>query len=112
MSEEPESQAVPELNQTVLKVLQITESLILIHYDLLPDTHPGANGNFAAIWQNKNRIPYTQTPEADTPVSGESQQGQFSFPVDLRQNSYIIGYAVGPVLEDPSQKYGNVCSTL
>jgi hypothetical protein len=115
MSEEPQDQAVtagPELHQTILKTLQVTESLILLQYELLPDTNPGGNGNFAAIWQNTNNIPWTQPPESTTPITGSTQKGQFSFPVDLRQNSYIIGYAVGPVLDDPSQKYGNVCSSV
>lgn len=100
------------LNQTVLKVIQVTESLILLEYNLLPDTNPGANGNFAAIWQNTNNIPYSQTPEGTVAVTGSSQKGQFSFPVELRQNSYIIGYSVGPELAAPSQKYGNVCATV
>jgi len=114
MSKSLKRQALTEgsLSQTVLKAIQVTESIIVLEYNLLPDTNPGANGNLAAIWQNTNNIPYNQKPEATVKVTGSSQRGQFSFPVDLRQNSYIIGYSVGPELEDPSQKYGNVCSTI
>jgi hypothetical protein len=110
-SEESETQGVSELNQTVLKIIDARETIIVIAYDLLPDTSPGENGHFAAIWQNKNRIPYAQPPEATVAIEGLTQKGQFSFPVELNQNAYIIGYSVGPVLEVPSQKYGNVCST-
>jgi len=114
MAKSVKSQALAggSLSQTVLKVIQVTESIIVLQYELLPDTNPGANGNFAAIWQNTNNIPYSQTPEGTAPVTGSSQKGQLSFPVDLRQNSYIIGYSVGPELKDGSQKYGNVCSTV
>ena len=109
-----QSQAVSEgtTNVTGLKLLQVTESLIVIEYDLLPDTNPGRNGNMAYIWQNKQQIPYSQTPENKTSITGSTQRGTFSFPVDLRQNQYIVGYAVGPELSDASQKYGNVCSTV
>jgi len=97
--------------QTTLKILQTLPTLIILEYDLLPDTNPGANGNFAAIWQNTNNIPFNQKPDATVPIPGASQHGQFEFPVDLTRNNYIVGYAVGPELAAPSQKYGNICST-
>lgn len=115
MSDESTSAAAATstvLRQTTLVALQVTEQIIMIQYDLLPDTKPGDNGNLAAIWQNTNNIPYNQQPEHKVDISGATQKGTFSFPVELRQNSYIIGYSVGPVLDDPSQKYGNVCSTI
>ncbi|HEV7398423.1 MAG TPA: hypothetical protein VGN86_18060 [Pyrinomonadaceae bacterium] len=114
MSDESTSSAaaVPVLRQTTLSALQVTEQIIVISYDLLPDTKPGDNSNLAAIWQNTNNIPYNQEPEHKVDITGATQKGTFSFPVELRQNSYIIGYSVGPVLVDPSQKYGNVCSTI
>ena len=99
------------MEKTTLDVVQALSEVIVIHYDLLADTNPGANGNFLAIWQNKDKIPYKQDPEHTKSVSGSSQKGQIPFEVQLRQNSYIVGYAVGPVLEDPAQKYGNVCAT-
>ena len=107
-----ENTAADTLSQTTLAPLQVTEQLIIIRYNLLPDTKPGENSNLAAIWQNTNNIPYNQQPEHKVDITGTTQSGTFSFPVELRQNSYIIGYSVGPVLDDPSQKYGNVCSTI
>ena len=98
-------------NVTSLKVLQVTPQLIVLEYDLLPDTNPGANGDFAAIWQNTPNIPYNQTPDKTHKIEGSTQHGQFSFVVDLTRNNYIVGYAVGPELTAPSQKYGNSCST-
>jgi hypothetical protein len=96
---------------TTLKFLQITPQLLQCEYDLLPDTNPGQYGDFAAIWQNTNNIPYNQTPHSTVPLTGGTQRGQFQFPVDLTRNNYIVGLSVGPELTAPSQKYGNICST-
>lgn len=98
--------------ETVLKVLQVTPQLVTLQYELLPDTNPGANGNFVAMWQNTNNIPYNLPPEASQKIEGSTQRGQFSFKVELTRNNYIIGYSVGPELASPSQKYGNICSTV
>jgi len=101
------------LNQTTLILKQVTSDLITVEYNLLPDTNPGANSNYIAIWQNYDNIPYNQSP-TDPPkaIEGSSQRGTVSFPVSLIQNNYIIGYSVGPELASPAQKYGNVCSTV
>ena len=111
----PESSTTTEagLNQTTLELKQVTSDLITVEYRLLPDTNPGANSNYIAIWQNYDNIPYNQAP-TDPPkaIEGNSQRGTVSFPVSLIQNNYIIGYSVGPALEAPAQKYGNVCSTV
>jgi hypothetical protein len=96
---------------TTLKVLQVTPQLLVCEYDLLPDTNPGAYGDFAAIWQNTDNIPYNQTPVSTYAITGASQRGQFQFPVDLTRNNYIVGLSVGPELAAPSQKHGNICAT-
>jgi hypothetical protein len=115
MAEATKSRIITEgtSGQTTLKVLQVTNELILLEYELLPDTNPGANGNLAAIWQNTDNIPYNLEPFKKQAISGASQKGVFSFDVDLTRNNYILGYSVGPELSGPSQqKVGNVCSTV
>jgi hypothetical protein len=97
--------------QTTLVLKQVTESIIVVEYNLLPDTNPGENGNYVALWQNKDQIPWNLPPEKTQSVSGSTQHGTVTFLVDLAQNNYILGYAVGPELASPAQKYGNICST-
>lgn len=97
---------------TMLSVLQVTSQSITVQYNLLPDTTPGSNGNLMAIWQNTNNIPYNQDPEKKQNITGSSQSGTTTFVVDLTRNNYIVGYSVGPELTAPSQKFGNICSTV
>jgi hypothetical protein len=113
MAEAQQTRTVTEGSSevTTLKILQVTPQLIVGEYILLPDTNPGAYGDFAAIWQNTNNIPYNQTPQHQISLTGGSQRGPFQFPVDLTRNNYIVGLSVGPELAAPSQKYGNICST-
>lgn len=101
-----------ESNVTKVSVLQVTPQSITIQYYLLPDTTPGSFGNFVAIWQNTNNIPYNQDPEKKQAITGSSQSGTATFTVELTRNNYIVGYSVGPELTAPSQKVGNVCSTV
>ena len=98
--------------QTGITLKQVTESIIVVKYDLLPDTNPGDNGNYVALWQNKGQIQWNTKPENSQAVKGSSQSGTVTFQVDLAQNNYILGYAVGPELASPSQKYGNICATI
>ncbi|MGA3133888.1 MAG: hypothetical protein ABSD59_24270 [Terracidiphilus sp.] len=113
MSEHTELSTEAGLNQTTLVLKQVTADVITVEYNLLPDTNPGSYSNYIAIWQNYDNIPYNQAPtDPPKPIEGSSQRGTVSFPVSLTQNNYIIGYSVGPELATPSQKYGNVCSTV
>lgn len=98
--------------QTIVTLKQVTESIIVVKYDLLPDTNPGDNGNYVALWQNKDQIQWNTKPINSQAVTGDSQSGTVTFQVDLAQNNYILGYAVGPELASPSQKYGNICATI
>src|SRR5262249_4525423 len=45
------------------------------------------------------------------PLTGSTKKCQFSFPVDLTRNNYIVGLSVGPELAAPSQKHGNISSS-
>ena len=110
---EPSIATEAGLNQTTLVLKQVTTDFITVEYNLLPDTNPGANSNYIAIWQNYDSIPYNQAPtDPPKPIEGNTQRGTVSFPVSLTQNNYIVGYSVGPELATPAQKYGNVCATV
>lgn len=80
----------------------------------LPGNQPDTYGNLVALWQNNNSIPYGTNPKLNTPVIGNSPDGSFTFEgLDLTNNSYIIGYSVGPILTATGlQTYGNICSTV
>lgn len=80
----------------------------------LPGNVPDTYGNLVALWQNNNSIPYGTNPKLHTPVIGNSPDGSFTFEgLDLNNNSYIIGYSVGPVLTGTGlQTYGNICATV
>lgn len=101
-----------DAQETQLSILQVTPQSITVKYQLLRDTTPGAFGNFVALWQNTNNIPYNQEPEKTQAITGTSQSGTATFIVELTRNNYIIGYSVGPQLTAPSQKVGNICSTV
>jgi len=100
------------LTQTTVTLKKVTESLITVEYDLLPDTNPGENGNWIGLWQNKDQIQWNLDAAPSQKIEGSSQGGTVDFKVDLAQNRYMLGYAVGPVLATPSQKNGNVCATI
>ncbi len=100
------------LTQTTVHLKEVTPQVITVEYDLLPDTNPGENGNWVGLWQNKDQIQWNQDADPSQKVIGGSQRGTVRFNVDLAQNNYMLGYAVGPVLASPSQKNGNVCATI
>jgi hypothetical protein len=112
MSEHLHAAVTENRKLTTLQVVQTSSDLIRIEYFLLPDTDPGKNSNYVAIWQNYDKIPYDQEPNHTQAIEGNSQHGAVNFNVALEQNNYIVGYAVGPELgTKPAQKYGNMCST-
>jgi hypothetical protein len=98
---------------TTVRVASVTSDSIDILYSCLPGNQPNTYGNFAAIWQNSNSIPYGTPPLHAFPVIGNTKDGSFNFSgLDLTNNSYIVGFSVGQVLSTPStQAYGNICST-
>jgi hypothetical protein len=91
----------------------VTADSIDIIYACLPGNQPSTYGNFASIWQNSNSIPYGTSPKYTNPAIGNTPDGTFNFPnLDLTNNSYIVGFSVGPVLTSPGiQPYGNICAT-
>jgi len=100
------------LTTTTIKVLTTGAELIVVDYKLLPSTNPGDNGNWIGLWQNEAEIQWNVDAKPSQEVTGDNQKGTVRFKVDLAQNNYMLGYAVGPVLASPSQKNGNICATI
>ncbi|MQY09300.1 hypothetical protein [Actinomadura macrotermitis] len=74
-------------------------------FDTMPGNRPKKNGNKVYIWEsNSPNIPRTQDPR-ETPVNIDRPDGDGSFSVELTTQSYLLGYAVGPDVE-------NVCATV
>jgi hypothetical protein len=91
--------------QTHLNINSVTADAISLGYNTMPNNQPAANGNFVAIWQNQNQVPWNQKPLATKPLGGNSQAGSLSFDnLDVTNNSYILGFAVGTDIT-------NICAT-
>jgi len=70
---------------------------IVVSFDTIPNNQPSTYGNYIAIWQNTDQIPWSQAPLNTQPIDGNTQAGDMTFGnLDVTNNSYIIGYAVGP----------------
>lgn len=96
---------------TNVSIDYITADTIGVSYNTLPGNMPNTYGNFVAIWQNSNSIPWNSEPLKTQPIPDNTQKGSFNFTgLDIAKNQYIVGYSVGAKLTT-GQTYGNVCST-
>lgn len=97
---------------TSLKADFVTEDQIGLSYNTMSGNEPNTKGNFVAIWQNQNSIPWNQAPQQVKEIATNTQSGTMSFDgLNINKNSYIIGYSVGPKLTS-GQAVGNICSTV
>lgn len=86
---------------TKLAVNFVTGDLISVGYDTLSGNQPNTYGNMAAIWQNSNQIPWPVEPLNRQNVPTNTPAGDMNFTgLEITKNSYIIGYAVGPDVEN------------
>ncbi len=91
----------------------VTGNAILVAYNTLPGNRPNSYGNYVAIWQNHNSIPWNTPPLKVQKIVDNTPSGSMTFGgLDITQNSYILGYSVGPELSSPHQPQGNICSTV
>ncbi len=99
--------------QNTLVLTLLNDTNLQVDYNTLSGNMPQTYGNYLAIWQdNQGVIPYNQTAQNTTPVSGNTQAGSTTFPVtSLNVNGYVVAFAVGKQLTAPAQTYGNACST-
>ncbi|SHN33695.1 hypothetical protein [Chitinophaga sp. CF418] len=109
--------AVPTENAqtTTLTISNVSADEIDVDYETMPGNQPNTYGNFLAIWQNPNSVPWNTEPlqpifyiQTNTPSGSAAFTG-----LNINSNSYIIGYSAGPVLTGGGnvQKYGNICAT-
>ncbi|SFW76479.1 hypothetical protein [Chitinophaga sancti] len=99
---------------TTLNISFVSADEIDVDFNTMPGNQPNTYGNFIAIWQNSNAIPWNTEPLKTFPIPSNTQSGSASFTgLNVTNNSYIVGYAVGQVLNATGniQKYGNVCSS-
>jgi hypothetical protein len=77
----------------------------------MPDNRPNTYGNFVALWQNQNQIPFDTEPLQKQNITGNTQRGSLVFSgLTVTKNDYLVGYSVGAVRTE-TQKYGNVCTS-
>jgi len=117
--QQAQSQSLVELTAsntqtTKLSIFNVSADEIDVEYRTMPGNQPNTYGNFLAIWQNSNSIPWNTEPLKTFPIPTNSPNGSASFTgLSVGANSYIIGYSTGPVLTPTGnvQKYGNICAT-
>jgi len=99
------------LVQTKIAITFVSSDTIGLSYDSMPNNRPNTYGNYIALWQNQNQIPWDTDPLQKQAISGDTQKGSMVFQgLQVDKNDYILGYSVGPARTE-SQKSGNVCST-
>ena len=99
---------------TTINISNVSAEEIDVEYDTMPGNQPNTYGNFLAIWQNYDSIPWNTEPLKTFPIPTNTPSGSAAFTgLNVNNNSYIIGYAVGPTLTATgnAQKYGNICAT-
>lgn len=96
---------------TLVKIADVGQDQLIIEYNTMPGNQPQSYGNFIAIWQDFNSIPWDTPPFRTKKIEDNTQHGTLNFDVPLQNKSYIVGYAVGTELTSPKQIYGNMCAT-
>jgi hypothetical protein len=96
---------------TQVKIANVGDDQITVEYKLMPGNQPQSYGNFIAIWQDYNSIPWDTPPFRTKKIEQNTPIGSLDFDVPLENKSYIAGYAVGTELTTPKQVYGNICAT-
>lgn len=98
---------------TTLDITYVTADTIGLSYKTMPGNEPNSNGNYVALWQNADDIPWNTSPLQIQKIDTNTPNGSMSFlNLSVTTQSYIIGYAVGSSLTGSNQqKQGNICST-
>jgi len=97
---------------TTFKADFVSADQVIVSYNCIPGNQPATYGNYLAIWQNSGPVPYNTEPMKTIQIERNTPDGSQVFDgLNLENNNYVIGYAVGPLLNQ-GQKAGNVCSTV
>ena len=97
---------------TQLSIDYVTADVIGVSYATMAGNQPNTYGNYIALWQNTESIPWNTEPLKMQSIDTNTPAGSTNFTgLTVTNNSYIIGYAVSPSLEGDRQKQGNICAT-
>ncbi len=90
---------------TTMSVKVVTGDAIVLQCETMPGNQPASYGNFIAIWQNSDQVPWNQEPLKRQYITKDTSEFSVNFDgLDLTENSYILGYSVGPL-------DSNICTT-
>ncbi len=88
---------------------KVSANQIGVDYNGPNANQPSTYGNVLYIWQSGEAIPWSSDAKNFAAVIGNSPAGSQSFDqLNVTTLSYIIGYAVGPILNASWSKYSNV----
>jgi hypothetical protein len=83
----------------------VGSSIMILKHSCLLGNQPNSYGNTAFLWQAPF-IPYGMPPLATQAIPGNVQNGSVAISnLQLQMVPYIVGYAVGPAVE-------NICSSV
>ncbi|MGK0600173.1 hypothetical protein [Yokenella regensburgei] len=92
----------------------VTATQITVEYNGPNANQPSTYGNVLYIWQSGDMIPWSTEALHSDALEGNSPSGTQSFGgLDVTDDSYIIGYAVGPLNNTTGawSKYSNVIAS-
>jgi len=86
------------VQNVTLTITSVTASQISLTYRSPNGNQPSKFGNALYIWQSGDQIPWQTAALSSQAMTTSSSDGSASFSsLDVTNNSYIIGYAVGPI---------------
>jgi len=85
---------------TELVVEEVTGDTLSLSYQTLPANRPESYGNQIYLWE-ATEIPWSAPPLATQPITSDGQSGDITLSgLALTEQEYIVGYAVGPDVQD------------
>jgi hypothetical protein len=101
------------VQNVTISVTSVTANQISLNYHSPNGNTPGSFGNALYIWQSGDQIPWQTDAQNSQALTTSSPDGSASFQgLDVTNNSYMIGYAVGPIDNTIKwSKYANVAAS-
>lgn len=103
LESEPVSKALPSPNMLStesvnLQINYVGGTLVNFGYTTPNGNQPNTHGNTAYLWSVTDpTVPWNRPPEASAIIVGDTPAGDQNFiNVNITDNAYIIGYALGP----------------
>jgi len=105
---------VATIGSTSILITDVTGKQISLEFSTITGNHPPKNGNVVYLWQaGDNTIPWAQEAKFSQSITVDNPQGDISFDgLEIGLQSYVIGYAVGPLVTTPPfSAYANVVAS-